>query len=104
MLLTMAKIVFKVVTLSLESIIILIFHFPSGTTSYDNLWDVVPGNGVVGGKGIFISYCTIRASDGKFTPIDRQSVIAILERNAVEIAVSISFFNLACPTFGSEGW
>jgi len=52
MLVSMPKVVFEVVAFGFEDIVVLILHFPAGSSSLHNFFDIRPGNLMPSSPGI----------------------------------------------------
>ena len=97
MLLAMAEIVFEVVALRFEGVVILVFHFPPGSSGLNNLSYGVIGDGVGGDESILVSHPTVRTAHRDFTPVHQQGIIPISEGHIIEIAVAPGFVDLTRP-------
>jgi len=75
MLVSMPKVVFEVVAFGFEDIVVLILHFPAGSSSLHNFFDIRPGNLMPSSPGIpkggFAGGLVL---DGHFAPIHLQGV------------------------------
>ena len=103
MLLVMAKIVFEMVALGLESVVVLILNFPTSPPGPNHLGYILIAERIIRGQGVVIGYLAISGGDSKFAPVNQQGLIAIFEGDSVEIAVGIGFLDLTSPLLGREG-
>jgi len=97
MLFAVSEVVGQMVALGLQGIVVFVFHFPTGTPGLDDIGDVVGGNFVVGGKGIFVDNGAVGAGRGELTPVHLQGIVTVTQGDLVDETIGIGLC-LFAPT------
>ncbi len=61
--------------------------FPTGPPGAHQLNDVMAGNPVIGGKGVFVEHFPLRIGRGQLTPVHLQRLLAVAQGDLVDEAI-----------------